>query len=376
MRPTIAEIDLSAIAFNIQQIQKRVSPAQIMAVVKADAYGHGAVPVARTAIENGASYLGVALVEEGMELRRHGISHPILVFGGAFEEQLNDFFEYNLEMTVYTEEIAQQLSLLANKRQQPIGVQVNVDTGMGRVGVPFHKAVSFIENLSRLEGIQLKGIYTHFATSDEKDKTYARLQFERFQNVIQELEQKSLSIPFKHAANSGAILDLPETYLDMVRPGVMMYGYYPSDETSESVPIKPAMTFKTKVSFIKDVPENTSLSYGRKYITKKPTRIATLPLGYADGYNRLLTNRGIVTIRGQKFPVVGRVCMDLILVDLGDDKSIQINDEVILFGSREDNAFTVNEICKIRMFNYISIFHHPPQRYDIHTIMVNFKMLF
>jgi len=347
LRPTIAEIDLSAIAFNIQQIQKRVSPAQIMAVVKADAYGHGAVPVARTAIENGASYLGVALVEEGMELRRHGISHPILVFGGAFEEQLNDFFEYNLEMTVYTEEIVQQLSLLANKRQQPIGVQVNVDTGMGRVGVPFHKAVSFIENLSRLEGIQLKGIYTHFATSDEKDKTYARLQFERFQNVIQELEQKSLSIPFKHAANSGAILDLPETYLDMVRPGVMMYGYYPSDETSESVPIKPAMTFKTKVSFIKDVPENTSLSYGRKYITKKPTRIATLPLGYADGYNRLLTNRGIVTIRGQKFPVVGRVCMDLILVDLGDDKSIQINDEVILFGSREDNAFTVNEICKI-----------------------------
>ncbi|MBC8180609.1 alanine racemase [candidate division KSB1 bacterium] len=347
MRPTFAEIDLSAIAFNIKGIKKRVHPAQVMAVVKADGYGHGAIQVARVAIENGASYLGVALVEEGIQLRQQGIQEPILVFGGAFEEQLKSFFDYNLEITVYKEDTANKLAEIAHELQKPIDVHIKVDTGMGRVGIPYEKSVSFIEFVNNLEGVSLKGLYTHFATSDEKDKQYANLQLDRFMIIISQLEKKSIHVPLKHAANSGAILDLPETYLDMVRPGVMMYGFYPSVETTESVAIKAAMTFKSRVSYIKQVPDNTSVSYGRKFITSRPTRLATLPVGYADGYNRLLSNKGIVTIRGNKFPVIGRVCMDLIVVDLGDDKTIQEGDEVILFGREEDNAFTVKEICNM-----------------------------
>ena len=347
MRPTFAEIDLSAIAFNIKEIKKFVFPAQVMAVVKADGYGHGSVQVAKTALENGATYLGVALVEEGIQLRQMGIQSPILVFGGAFYEQLQEFVNFNLEITVYKKDIAEKLSRIALEQQHPINVHIKIDTGMGRVGVPFDDALPFIEFVNNLDGIFLKGLYTHFATSDEKDKQYANLQFKRFQSLINQLDKEGIHIPLKHAANSGAILDMPETYLDMVRPGIMMYGYYPSNETKESVAIKPAMTFKSKISYIKDVTKNTALSYGRKFITDKPTRIATLPVGYADGYNRLLTNKGMVKIRGKKFPVVGRVCMDLILIDLGNNKNIQIGDEVILFGKQEDNAFTVNEICEL-----------------------------
>jgi len=347
LRPTIAEIDLSAIAHNIQAIKAQVHPAQVMAVVKADAYGHGVIPISKTAIESGATYLGVALVEEGIELRNQGFLEPILVFGGAFKHQLYDFFKYNLEVTVYSEDIAVALSELAEHFQKSIRVHVKVDTGMGRVGVGWEQAANFIEFISKLDGIELQGLYTHFATSDMRDKNYANLQFSRFILVIQQLEQKKINIPLKHAANSGAILDLPETYLDIVRPGVMLYGYYPSNETSESVPIKPAMTLKSQVSYIKTVPENFSVSYGRKFVTSKPTRIATIPLGYADGYNRLLTNRAKVTIRGKKFPLIGSVCMDLVMADIGMEDDIQIEDEVILFGGKEKNAFTIKEICQL-----------------------------
>lgn len=347
VRPTCAEIDLTAIAQNIRAIKTRVHPARVMAVVKADGYGHGAIPVARTAIENGASYLGVALVEEGIALRRQGFLEPILVFGGIFEEHLLDVLNYKLEATIYTESLAQALSKLAVKYQQTACIHVKVDTGMGRVGIEWQNAVDFIKRITPFAGIELHGLYTHFATSDERDKTYARVQFARFKQIVQQLENERIHIPLKHAANSGAILDLPETYLDMVRPGVMMYGYYPSPETTESIPITPAMTLKSRVIHIKDVSENTSISYGRKYVTSQPTKIATIPLGYADGYNRLLSNRGQVTIRGKKYPQVGRVCMDLVLVDIGLNDEIQIGDEVILFGKPAANAMTVNDICKL-----------------------------
>ncbi len=347
MRPTVAEVDLTAIADNIEAIQRRVAPAQVMAVVKADAYGHGLVPVARVALKCGASYLGVALVEEGITLRNYGFLEPILVFSGAFEHQLADFFQYNLEVTVYTKPIADALSQLAVTHQRQIRVHVKVDTGMGRVGVSWEDAVEFVRYLTQLPGIQLQGIYTHFATSDELDKGFANVQFQRFQHVLSALKELNIHIPLRHAANSGAILDLPETYLDMVRPGVMMYGYYPSTTTTESVAIRPAMTLKSKVSFVKWVPSNFSVSYGRQYITSKPTRIASIPIGYADGYNRLLSNRAVVTIRGKKFPLVGRVCMDMVMADVGLEHPVEVGDEAILFGRPEDNAMTVNEICQM-----------------------------
>jgi len=347
LRPTFAEIDLSAIAHNIEAVVTRVYPAQVMAVVKANAYGHGVIPVTRTALSHGATYLGVALMEEGIELRNHGIEAPILVFGGAVTSQLRDYFTFNLEATIYTKEIALGFSQLSEQFQAPISVHIKVDTGMGRVGIGWEEAIEFIEYVNGLQGVVIEGLYTHFATSDERDKSYAGIQFERFRNVIAQVEERKITIPLKHAANSGAILDLPETYLDMVRLGVMMYGYYPSNETTESIALKPAMTFKSAVLFLKTIPAGTSVSYGRKFFSQRETRIATIPVGYADGYNRLLTNTGQVTIRGKQFPVVGRVCMDLILVDVGADDAVEIGDEAILFGRADDQAITVNEICTI-----------------------------
>jgi alanine racemase len=346
MQATIAEIDLSAFKFNIEQIKKRVAPAKIMAIVKANGYGHGAVPLAHASIQAGAEYLAVALVEEGIELRENGITAPILVFSGLQEEQIDQFLDYDLEMTVYTESMARQISDRAQWWSQPARIHVKVDTGMGRVGVVPENSVELIQKIRQLSDIEIVGLYTHFATSDEKDKTYANFQLNRFKKVIAELEKKGINIPLKHAANSGAILDMPDTFFDMVRPGIMTYGWYPTDETSESVPVKPVMTFKTRVLYIKKIQSGESVSYGRKFIAARPTLVATLSVGYADGYNRLLSNRGEVLIRGKKFPVIGRVCMDLIHVDLGNDNEIQVGDEVVLFGSQGGAKVSVNEICQ------------------------------
>ncbi|MBD3290300.1 alanine racemase [candidate division KSB1 bacterium] len=345
MRPTHVEIDLSNIAYNLDQIKRKVSPAKIMAVVKANAYGHGAVEVAVTALKSGASYLAVALIEEGLELRNAGITAPILVFGGELEYQIDDFLKAGLHITICSKKFAEVLSREALKHNCRMAAHVKVDTGMGRVGVPWQDALDFICDIHTLEGLEVKGIYTHFATSDERDKTFALSQLNRFHQVLEWLRQHSIRIPMVHAANSGAIIDIPHSYFNIVRPGIMMYGYYPSNETSESVPIKPAMTFKSKISYIKDVPKGTPLSYGRTYITKKASRIATIPVGYADGYNRLLSNRGKVVVNGKLFPVVGRVCMDQILIDLENNRTIREGDEAVLFGRQGAAEFSVREIC-------------------------------
>jgi len=346
VRSTVAVIDLSAYRYNLEQIKKKVAPAQTMAVVKANAYGHGMIPIAKTALETGVAYLGVALVEEGVELRENGIKTPILVFGGVEPEQIALFFEHELDMMLYTESAALQVSRQAQRLHQLAIVHVKIDTGMGRVGVHWKQALDLIPKLATMPGIHLKGLCTHFATSDEKDKRFAKLQLERFNQVIQQLEAKTIHIPLKHVANSGAILDLPESYFNMVRPGIMSYGWYPSEETSESVDIKPVMSFKTQVRYIKEIRQGESVSYGRKYIATQATRIATLPVGYADGYNRLLTNQGEVLIRGKRFPVVGRVCMDLIHADIGNHTEIKEGDEVILFGRQGQESIYVTDICK------------------------------
>ncbi len=347
MRATIAEINLGHLKYNIQEILKKVAPSQVMAVVKANAYGHGAVPVARAALSTGATYLGVALVEEGIELRKNGIEAPVLVFGGAFPEQFDDFLKFDLDITLYTLSLIEQLNnrcLALNKKAR---LHVKIDTGMGRVGIHWQEAVDLIRKIKTFSHIHLVGIYTHFATSDEQDKTYALQQLTRFNQVVQQLRAERIQIPLIHAANSGAILDLPEAYFNMVRPGMLMYGWYPSPETSQSVQIKPVMSLKTQVLYVKDIASGDSVSYGRRFIAKKATRIVTLPVGYADGYNRLLTNQGQVLIQGKKFPVVGRVCMDLIHADIGDDRKIQAGDEVVLFGQQGNASFSVSDICQL-----------------------------
>jgi len=345
LRPTVAEVDLSAIVHNIKAIKNKVAPAQVMAVVKANAYGHGVAQVSQVALENGASYLGVALVEEGIELREKGFRAPILVFGGLLPEQVEEFVRHNLDATVYDERTMMALQKAARQQNKQALIHVKIDTGMGRVGIPWEQAEAFIQKATALENIKLQGIYTHFATSDEMDKSFAYLQLARFKDVVRACERDGLHIPIKHTANSGAILDVPEAYFNMVRPGVMMYGYYPSKETTESVAIKPAMTFRTRILHIKEIERGTSVSYGRTFIARQKTRVATLPVGYADGYNRLLSNQGEVLIRGKRFPVIGRVCMDLIMVDLGQDQDIRVGDEVVLFGSQNGEEVSVQSIC-------------------------------
>jgi alanine racemase len=345
LRPTCAEIDLSAIAYNLKQIKNKVAPAKIMAVVKANGYGHGMVEVARTAIEQGVSYLGVALVEEGEQLRQSGIQAPILVFGGIVPTKSSMFIDNYLDATVTNSNAAEVLSKAANAAGKKVRVHIKVDTGMGRVGVDWHQAAQLIEKIVSIHELDLVGVYTHYATSDERDKTYTKIQLQRFQHVLDQVHQAGIHIPIVHTANSGAILDLPETYFDMVRPGVMMYGYYPSAETSESVPIRSSMTLKTRVLQVSEIEPGMSVSYGRKFIAKEKTRIATLPIGYADGYNRLLTNCGEVLIRGKKYSIVGRVCMDLVMVDIGVNSQVCEGDEVVLLGRQGNEEVSIYSIC-------------------------------
>lgn len=347
MRPTRAEINLGAIAFNLQGIRRQVAPAGIMAVVKADAYGHGALQVSRVALEEGASYLAVAVIDEAIALRKAGIEAPLLVFGGFSHEDARLFVDWELDATVFDRQGLALISQAARKRNRPVRVHVKADTGMGRLGVDFREAVPFIEMVRNTEGVELTGLYTHFATSDALDKSYANLQLLRYKSLIDELESKGIRIPLKHTANSGAILDMPGSWFDLVRPGIMMYGHYPSAETTGSVEIHPAMSFKTAVIQVKQIERGQSVSYGRTLIADRPMTIATLPVGYADGYNRLLSNRGEVLIRGRRFPVAGRVCMDLIMAAAGAGDEIRTGDEVVLFGRQGDEEISVASICEL-----------------------------
>lgn len=325
---------------------ERVKPAGVMAVVKADAYGHGALPVTRRLVREGAAYLGVANPEEGIELRKAGIETPILVFGSPFKANLDVYYKYNLSITLCTWEQAEAIHLMNKKMGELIPCHVKVDTGMGRIGFAFDMAADSIRRMIRELNIEPEGIYTHFATSDMKDKAYADLQLQRFKAILKVLEKEDIRIPIRHAANSGAILDMTDAVFDMVRPGVMLYGYYPSTETTESLPLKPAMTFKAIVSFVKKVEAGTGVSYGRTHVCSENTVIATLPVGYADGYNRLLSGKGIVRINGKPYPVIGRVCMDMIMVDVGKNSDVAIGDEAVLFGPDEEDVVSVEAICR------------------------------
>lgn len=344
-RPTVAEVNLAAIARNLRRVSSRVAPAEVMAVVKADAYGHGAIPVARALLQAGASQLAVALLEEGLALRRAGITAPILVFGGPDAAQIESYLQYDLQMTLYAEEIAR----LAARRATALGkralAHVKLDTGMGRVGI-VDNPVEGVSYLQSLAGLELAGCYTHFATSDEADKTFAWQQLRGFQQILATLEGQGITFRWIHAANSGAILDLPESYFNLVRPGIMLYGYYPSPFTSESIPLDPALRLKTRILFVKQVPAGYSVSYGRTFRTRAPSAIATLPIGYADGYRRQFSNGMQVLIRDQRVPVVGRVCMDQIMIEVTDLKDVRTGDEVVLLGRQQNEQITMREWCE------------------------------
>ena len=319
MRPTYAEIDLSAIHHNLKQVRKQVGKhPHIMAVVKANAYGHGMLPVAKSILkENLASYLGVAIVEEGVTLRRNGIEAPVLVLTAPPEPQLGLFVEHNLGATLCSISIARKLNRIAAGVGTKAIVHVKVDTGMGRIGIAPKDTIAFIDEVRTLRNIDVAGIFTHFATADDKNLSFARKQLSDFTSLLRKLDAAGIHVPIKHSANSGAILQLKDSYFDMVRPGIMLYGYYPSRETRKSLSLRPAMSLRSRIEFMKTVEKGTSVSYGRRYYTSSKTNIASVSIGYADGISRRLTNKANVLVKGKKYPVVGTICMDQLMINVG-----------------------------------------------------------
>ena len=356
-----AEIDLNAISRNVRELCRITSPgSRLMAVVKANGYGHGAVEVALAALNNGAECLGVARIEEGLHLRRTGITAPILILGYTLPEYSETIVQYHLTQAVYTFEAAEALSEAASRLQTKAKVHIKIDTGMGRLGLlPDNPRISLlgkhlpgnaqrvIESIFRLPHVEVEGIFTHFAAADSRDKTCTLQQLERFLDFLDKLKVHGLEFPLRHAANSAALIDLPETHLDMVRPGISLYGFYPSgDVNKEHISLVPAMALKTRVIHFKMVPAGFHISYGLTYQTENPTVIATVSAGYADGLNRLLSSRGQMLVRGSRAGIVGRICMDLTLLDVGHIPDVGIGDEVVIFGSQGREFIPVEEMAE------------------------------
>ncbi len=350
LRATRAEISLKNLRNNLLSFREHINDrVKLMAVVKADGYGHGAIEIAKASLEYGANWLGVAFVEEGIQLRKSGLNVPILVFNPPFKDQYDLFFELDLTPTLYSNNMADSFSRLANKYNLTKRVHLKADTGMGRVGFfPYTEAVPAIEYAGNLPGLTVEGFYTHFATADEKDKGYARKQLARFMQVVRKLKSKGICPPILHTANSAAAMEIPQSWLNLVRLGISMYGHYPSPEISrDTLSLKPLMNLKSKVSHLKSVPPGTCISYGCTYVTEKNTRVATIPLGYGDGYSRLLSNKAEVLIRGRRFPVIGRICMDQFMVDVSSGPEIQEGDEVVLIGNQGTDSISTEEIANL-----------------------------
>lgn len=357
-----AEVDLKAIAHNIRELRRiKNSNSRLMAVVKANGYGHGSVEVARCALDNGAEILGVARIHEAILLRNEGIDAPIMVLGYTPAFYYDDILNYDITQTLFSRQTAENLSSFAVSHKKKVKVHVKIDTGMGRLGILVDRpgeykngngrqeyALKEVESIIRLPGLEPEGVFTHFSMADSSDKSYSIRQFEMFMNFIGSLKSEGIDFCVRHIANSAGIIDMPETHLDMVRAGIAMYGLYPSDEVNnDKVVLLPAMSLKTTIIHIKKVPAGFKVSYGATYETKKSTTIATVPVGYADGYSRLLSSRGYMLVCGQRVPIVGRVCMDLTMLDVGNIDGVKQGDEVVIFGKQGCSAVTVDEIASI-----------------------------
>lgn len=330
-RPTHLEVNLSQLRNNIEAIKAHVAPAKIMPMVKANAYGHGVDGVAPY-IEPYVDYFGVAILEEGIHLRELGITKPILVAGGVLPEQVPYFAEYDLTLTGSSLELLDITEETSRSTGKRIKTHLKIDTGMERVGVHEYEAESLIEKSLACSHLVVEGIYTHLANSEVVDKQYSSLQLERFQEVLEIYNKRSMPVPLlRHVCNSGGILNLPEAHFDMVRPGVLFYGVYPGRDVDHVVDVKPALTWRSKVAYSKITKPGRPVSYGSLWQAEVPTRIVTIPCGYADGYFRRMTNQAQVIVNKKKYPQVGRICMDQFMVNLGEDDA-QVGDDVILLG--------------------------------------------
>lgn len=365
LRPVWAEIDLDALAYNMKNIKTLAGDKEVIAVVKADCYGHGSVDTAPVFLENGASRLAVAVLTEGIELRKSGITAPIMILGYTPEYLGEELIEYDLEQTVYSIEYAKELSQTALSLNKKAKIHIALDTGMGRIGfMPDEKSLKEVAEICSLPGLNVVGMFTHFSTADEENKDYTHDQFEKYMNFARGLSELNINIPLKHVSNSGAIMDMPETFkdLDAVRAGIILYGYYPSDEVKkENLALKPALKIKAKVAHVKTMDKNMYISYGRTFKTDRKSIIATIPIGYADGYSRLLMPGAKVIVNGRFAPVVGRICMDQCMIDVTDSGEVKTGDEVIILGecgNLKINADNYAEILGTINYEILCMFKH------------------
>jgi len=345
-RPTIAEIDLKALAFNYRQIKRHIPKGvSILAVVKADAYGHGAVPVSLKLEKLGVEYLGVAIPEEGVELRKGGVKAPVLIFGGIFKGDAEEIIRYGLTPVVFDIESLKHLSKAAEKRRKKARVHIKVDTGMGRLGVPFELFPAFLKDLRKYPDIEIEGLLSHFSMTDGEE-VYTAYQWKKYQEGLAMAREMGISSRYLHMASSATLTTFPSFSGNLVRPGIMLYGSYPSPAIEKLIELKPVLTLKTRIHFLKSVSTGSRISYGGTFVTRRESLIATLPVGYADGYSTRLSNQGEVLIRGKRSPVVGRVCMDLTMVDVTGIPGVSKGDEAILIGGQGEERITADEIAK------------------------------
>jgi alanine racemase len=347
LRPTCVRVDMGRIAANFRAVQASVER-PVMAVLKANAYGHGLVPVARLFEQLGANYLGLAYLEEGIRLRQEGITTPILVLGGIIGSQIPLFLEHGLTLTASSIDKLQAIERCASSMGTMAKVHLKIDTGMERIGIHWYNAHRLLEATLHTKHVQVEGIFSHFSDSDSANLDNARTQLARFQEVCGWYGQRGLATPMRHMANSGGVLQLPGSWLDMVRPGILLFGVYPSASAQRTILVQPALSWHSRVVYFKVVPAGRPVSYGGTWAPKADTRVVTVPVGYGDGYFRSLSNKAEVLIHGRRYPVVGRVCMDQLLVDIGRDSAWN-GDEVVLLGagpapSAEELAHWANTI--------------------------------
>jgi len=345
VRPTRVEIDLNSIRENYLQIKNFVGEVKIMPILKANAYGHGLVKLARVYEEMNVDYLGVAVVEEGILLREYGIKVPILVLGGIWENQIPLFLKNDLTITASSIDKLRQINEAANQIKVKARVHLIIDTGMERTGVHYFNAEKFITEAYKFRNIFIEGIYSHFASSDSTDLTYTKLQFERFMEVLSFFDKHSLETPLRHISNSGAVLQFPEANLDMVRPGILLYGVYPSQNTQKTIKVSPALTWKSLVVYFKVITPGHPVGYGMKWKTDHDVRAVTVPVGYGDGYFRSMSSKAMVIIRGKRYPVIGTISMDQVVVNIEQDTAYH-GDEVILLGTDGSGRITAEELAE------------------------------
>ncbi len=361
---TYVEINLPAIKHNLLEAKRNIKPGtKLMAIVKANAYGHGAIKVSHY-IKDVVDAYGVAIMEEALELRKSGIEHMILILGYTGEEWFEELIQNDISQTVYNYEMAEKLNEVAMKLEKKAKIHIKLDTGMSRIGFPVTKeTLAIVKQISKLPGIEMEGIFTHFAKADEETAEQAKEPFHKFMTFIHQLENEGVMIPIKHVSNSASIIGFPEANLDMVRSGISTYGLYPSEKVAKDVLLlHPAMEWKTHISFIKEVKAGTDIGYGGTFTAKYPMKVATIPVGYADGMKRDLSNKGYVLVRGIQANILGRICMDQFMIDVTNIPEVKCGDVVTIFGTDGDAGISVEEIAELsHSFNYEFICNISPR---------------